>query len=109
MKLQFDAHQEYQLEAIRAVVELFDGQPDASQTAVMRDDELSSLKLTQTGVANQRVIDDAQWLKNLHAVQAAHGIAPSAALETMTLDDGTVAGAFPNFTVEMETGAGGHG
>jgi type III restriction enzyme len=106
MKLQFDANQDYQLEAIRAVVELFDGQPDASQIAVTRDDELSSLKLTETGVANQRVIDDTQWLKNLHAVQKTHGIEPSAALEQMKLDDDTLVGAFPNFTVEMETGTG---
>ncbi len=106
MQLQFDANQDYQLEAIQAVVELFEGQPDASQTAVTRDDELSSLQLTQTGIANHRVIDDAQWLENLHAIQKAHGIEPSAALETMTLDDGTPVGVFPNFTVEMETGTG---
>lgn len=106
MKLQFDAHQDYQLDAIRAAVALFEGQPDASQTAVMRDDTLSSLALTETGIANQRVIDDAQWLANLHSVQEAHGIEPSEALATMALDDGTLTGGFPNFTVEMETGTG---
>jgi len=106
MKLQFDAHQEYQLEAIRAVVALFEGQPDASQTAVTRDDALSSLALSETGLANQRVIDDAQWLANLHAVQRAHGIEPSAGLAMMAMDDGTPVGNFPNFTVEMETGTG---
>ena len=106
MKLQFDAHQNYQLETIRAVVALFEGQPDASQTAVTRDDTLSSLALTETGIANRRVIDDAQWLANLHAVQEAHGIDASDALATMTLDDGTPVGSFPNFTVEMETGTG---
>jgi len=106
VKLQFDANQDYQLEAIRAVVALFDGQPDASQSAVTRADELSSLSLTETGVANRRVIDDAQWLKNLHAVQKAHGIEPSDQLATMTLEDGSPVGAFPNFTVEMETGTG---
>lgn len=106
MKLQFDAHQDYQLEAIRATVGLFTGQPDASQTAFTRDDELASLKLTETGIANHRVITDEQWLANLHAVQGAHGIAPSTALETMTLDDGNPVGKFPNFTVEMETGTG---
>ncbi|NOT88710.1 MAG: DEAD/DEAH box helicase family protein [Lysobacter sp.] len=106
MKLQFDAHQEYQLDAIRAVVSLFAGQPDASQTAVARDDTLSSLALTEMGIANQRVIDDAQWLANLHVVQAAHGIEASNALATMALDNGTPIGSFPNFTVEMETGTG---
>lgn len=106
MKLQFDANQDYQLEAIRAVVSLFDGQPDASQISVARDDELSSLKLTETGVANQRVITDEQWLANLNAVQKVHGIEHSVALEVMKLDDGAAVGAFPNFTVEMETGTG---
>lgn len=106
MKLQFDANQDYQLEAIRAVVALFEGQPDASQTAVTRDDTLSSLQLTETGIANQRVIDDAQWLTNLNAVQNSHSIKPSDALATMALDDSTQVGVFPNFTVEMETGTG---
>lgn len=106
MKLQFDANQDYQRAAIRAVVALFEGQPDASQTAVTRDDALSSLALTETGIANRRVIDDTQWLGNLNAVQGTHGIEPSAALAMMTLDDGSPVGSFPNFTVEMETGTG---
>ncbi len=106
MKLQFDANQDYQLDAIRAVTALFAGQPDASQTSVMRDDALSSLALTETGIANRRVIDDAQWLANLRAVQKENGIEPSDALATMALEDGTVMSGFPNFTVEMETGTG---
>ncbi len=106
MKLQFDANQDFQLEAIQAVVALFEGQPDASHITVSRDDALSSLQLTERGVANQRVITDEQWLKNLNAVQKAHGIEPSSVLETMKLDDGKPVGSFPNFTVEMETGTG---
>jgi len=106
MRLQFDANQDYQIEAIRAVVTLFEGQPDASQTDVMRYDGSSSLELTETGIANHRVIEDAQWLANLHAVQEAHKIEPSAVLETMALSEGTPVGVFPNFTVEMETGTG---
>lgn len=48
MKLQFDAHQDFQLEAIRAVAALFAGQPGASQNAVnMADEGLSSLQLEE--------------------------------------------------------------
>lgn len=106
MKLQFDANQDYQLDAIRAVTALFAGQPDTSQASVVRDDVLSSLALTEIGIANRRVIDDAQWLANLHAVQEENRIERSDALATMALDDGAPVGGFPNFTVEMETGTG---
>ncbi len=107
MKLQFDANQDYQLEAIQAVASLFAGQPGASQSGVaMADGGLSSLALTEIGVANRRVLTDAQWLANLNTVQEQHGIETSAVLETMMLDDGASVGAFPNFTVEMETGTG---
>jgi type III restriction enzyme len=107
MKLQFDAGQSFQLEAMAAVVRLFEGQPDASMSAVpMADEGLSSLALSERGVANRRVIDDAQWLANLGKVQAANGIEASAQLEPLRLADGTPVGAFPNFTVEMETGTG---
>jgi len=106
MKLQFDAQQDFQLAAIRAVTALFSGQPNASQMAVIRDDALSSLALSETGIANRRVIDDVQWLENLRAVQKKNGIKLSDALARMMLDDGTLVGEFPNFTVEMETGTG---
>lgn len=106
MKFLFDAHETYQLDAIRSVVDLFVGQPDASQHAVERDDQLASLKLTETGVANHRVIDDGQWLKNLQAVQKTNGLPESETLEGLKLADGTPFVSFPNFTVEMETGTG---
>ncbi|HMN44796.1 MAG TPA: DEAD/DEAH box helicase family protein [Povalibacter sp.] len=107
MKLKFDANEPYQLDAIRAVVDLFAGQPSASQFEVtMADEGLSSLRLTETGLANQRVITDEQWLDNVRAVQKANGLPQSAELSLMELADGKVAGAFPNFTVEMETGTG---
>ncbi|MEZ5584805.1 MAG: DEAD/DEAH box helicase family protein [Candidatus Competibacteraceae bacterium] len=64
------------------------------------------MKLSETGVANHRIIDDALWLKNLHDVQIAHNLNLSLGLETMTLDNGTPGRFVPNFTIEMETGTG---
>lgn len=107
MKLQYDANQDYQLQAIRAVVDLFDGQPDASQNEfTLAEDGLSSLLLTETGVANHLVITPEQWLENCRNVQKANEIALSDALNLMNLENGTPVGDFPNFTVEMETGTG---
>lgn len=107
MKLQFNANEIYQLEAIQAVVELFDGQPDASQNAVTFIDEaFSSLRLTETGIANNLVITEEQWLANCRNIQTEHELPASEILEVMKLSDGTSVGEFPNFTVEMETGTG---
>lgn len=107
MKLQFDANQAYQLQAIQAVIDLFDGQPDASQNNVtMVTDGFSSLRLSETGVANQLVITPEQWLTNCQIIQEANDLPVSEALETMKLADTIPVGNFPNFTIEMETGTG---
>src|SRR5262245_52757175 len=99
MKLKFDANQDYQLDAIRATVELFDGQPDASQNAVtLVDGGLSSLRLTHTGIGNNLAITSEQWLANCREVQAANNLPISDALDVMRLADGTPVGNFPNFT-----------
>ncbi|MDZ4730170.1 MAG: DEAD/DEAH box helicase family protein [Xanthomonadales bacterium] len=107
MKLQFDANQEFQLQAIGATVDLFAGQPDASQHGIsMADNELSSLRLNEVGLANQRVISDQQWLKNLQQVQQEQKLPVSERLEQLLDEEGNAVGDFPNFTVEMETGTG---
>ena len=111
MKIQFDASQEYQLDAIRAITDLFDGQP-----LKLGDSEISlgqeaqaGLFLSEQGLANQLLLDEADILKNLRRIQEANGLAPSEKLERLVFSDAegnTVKPAFPNFTVEMETGTG---
>ncbi|HEX5883388.1 MAG TPA: DEAD/DEAH box helicase family protein [Pyrinomonadaceae bacterium] len=107
MKLQFDPHQHYQLDAIRAIVDLFAGQPDASQNDfTIAEGGISSLLLTHTGIANNLVLAREQLLDNCKSVQVRNALPSSDALETMQMSDGSSVADFPNFTVEMETGTG---
>ena len=111
MKLQFDSSQEYQLDAIRAVVDLFEGQPlhtgDFQVTFAL---EGASLALTQKGIANRLTLTESQLLRNVRAVQERRGIPLSQQLEPCVYSANPETGetrSFPlNFTVEMETGTG---
>lgn len=95
MKLQFDSSQEYQLDAVRSVVDLFEGQPlNKGDFEVSFIQVGSSLAYTDRGVANQLVLSPEQILENLRKVQSRNGLPESPELEGM------------NFTVEMETGTG---
>ena len=107
MKLQFDANQDYQLQAIRAVVDLFKGQPGREEgIATFGQDSMTSLRLTEVGIANRCVLSPDQWLDNVRAVQVGDGLPESERLEGLVDSDGEPVGDFPNFTVEMETGTG---
>ena len=107
MKLHFDPNQNYQLQAISAVTDLFKGQPGPEAgIALFKRDAATSVQLTETGVANRCVLTPEQWLDNLRAVQQANGLDGSERLEPMLDSDGEPVGNFANFTVEMETGTG---
>jgi len=107
MKLHFDPNQGYQLDAIAAVTDLFKGQPGPEAgMAQFERDALTSLKLTEVGIANRCVLTPEQWLDNLRAVQQRNALEPCERLETLKDSDGQPVGNFPNFTVEMETGTG---
>ncbi len=94
MKLHFDPNQDYQLKAIKSIVDIFEGQP-LSQSDFEFFITDGSLQLTENGVGNNLVLSDDQILKNLQAVQMRNSIdSVSEKLEGL------------NFTVEMETGTG---
>jgi len=115
MKLQFDPNQQYQLDAINAVVNIFAGQPADSDgaTRYMNQDGQLSLEAT-IARGNSLVLDMAQIIKNTHKVQEKNGIEKS---ETKEGDFSTPM-TFPletsekslkygmNFSIEMETGTG---
>ena len=95
MKIQFDSNQQYQLDAIQAMVEIFDGQPLALGEYEIRFDAAGGDMVTQLGVGNNLVLDEATILANLRRVQERNEIKPVS--ETL---DGM------HFTTEMETGTG---
>ena len=108
MQLQFSANEKYQLDAIRSVVELFVGQPQGSGLAEIdiQSEGLSSLALTEKGLANQLVLTAEQVLENCRKVQASNNVEQSAALAPLLGAGAVPLAEFPNFTVEMETGTG---
>jgi len=103
---QFDPRQQYQLDAIAAVVDLFDGQPrEADRLAVtMRgtsretaEGQLAVDTAQEVGaIGNNLVLDEGAILANLQAVQDRNGLEQSESLADGKLD----------FDIEMETGTG---
>src|SRR5882724_408510 len=74
MKLQFDAKQQFQIDAVDSVVDLFDGQPlnkgDFQISFEGKGQGLfGSLVQTELGLGNALVIDRETILKNLQLVQ----------------------------------------
>ena len=64
MKIQFDPKQQYQLDAVNAVVELF----DYSVIFQTMDTELFAAQVrTQLGVGNRLLLDETKLLENLRA------------------------------------------
>lgn len=101
MKIKFEANQEYQLKAIQAVTEVFEGQPlgEEPYTLSMESGELYGI----VAYANQLVLSQEALLENVRRVQEANGLKPSERLEAIETPDGSIP---LNFSVEMETGTG---
>jgi type III restriction enzyme len=116
MKLQFDPNQQYQLDAVAAVTDLFDGQPQgAPEYAVIHTEDYGSLfagqARTELGVGNRLLLAEDNLRANTRAVQARNDIegndssAPLEAWEHFGAA-ANVARQCPHFSVEMETGTG---
>jgi type III restriction enzyme len=116
MKIQFDAQQQYQLDAVSAVVDVFDGQPlEEPDFAVIQLQEGIGLfeghVQTEVGVGNRLVITADDLKRNVRQIQLRNEIevaAPEAALGNWPLlgASGEFARYCHHFSVEMETGTG---
>lgn len=119
MKLQFDANQDYQLEAIASVVKVFEGQPlsEGGFQATPTSNDSQSAFFKELMVGNSLLIDDEQIADNVHKIQASQGIEEAVVSRPFTIGQSVIGGPDHlgagtwleqgrNFTVEMETGTG---
>ena len=95
MKLHFDPNQQFQLDAIKSIVALFEGQPLSKGDYEFSLSQASgSLQFNENGVGNNLILSEKQILENLNSIQKKNEIPVSAPLAGL------------NFSVEMETGTG---
>lgn len=95
MKLKFDPNLEFQKEAIRSIVDVFDGQPlNNSQFEISFTTQMDHVQHTELGIGNKLILDHEQFFTNVKKIQEANQIPLINAFQDR------------HFSIEMETGTG---
>lgn len=116
MKFQFDPNQQFQLDAVAAITDLFDGQAQGTpEYSVIQGGEIGGLfagqARTELGVGNQLILSEDNLHANTRKIQAQNDIEiedETAPLEGWEIfdDPANQTRQCPHFSVEMETGTG---
>ncbi len=115
MKIQFDPTQQYQLDAVSAVLDIFEGQPlEQPEFSVIHQEEDIGLfrgqLRTELGVGNRLTLSDDQLKSNVRAIQDRNDIdnPGETALESWPIlgPEGEFVRHAYHYSVEMETGTG---
>ncbi len=99
MKFKFDANQQFQLDAVQAVVDLFKGQPqNRGSFEISFSEQIGDLALKQEelGLGNDLQVPDEELETNLDMVRRRNNIFMQESIRSKGM----------NFSVEMETGTG---
>jgi len=99
MKLKFDSNQEFQKDAVNAIVDIFEGLPlNESGIKISLKSKgkglFENLQQNELGIGNDISLPDDEILKNIHKIQDKNDILRTPTLQGM------------DFSVEMETGTG---
>jgi type III restriction enzyme len=103
MEIRFEGDQEYQLDAIGAVVQLFEGQPLLETEFVLSEGGIGA-------IANELDLSDDDLLANVRSVQEENDLPSDDELapieQQIEAATGDESARWFNFSVEMETGTG---
>lgn len=99
MKIKFDSNQQFQIDAVNAIVDIFEGLPVKQgnfEVNILSEYEgvLKGIERSELGFGNNLTLSDNELIKNINSIQERNNIKLVDKLQGM------------NFSVEMETGTG---
>src|SRR5688572_30439371 len=104
LQIQFDANQDYQIEAVHSVVDLFDGLDREEGAFALTGDEIVGNLPGQLSLDRSWLLSNLQDVQKRSRVEQSFGLAIDTSQELEGVSNDTW--EYQSFTVEMETGTG---